>query len=322
MPLIEQSSYQAPVLFKNGHAQSIFPYLCRFIRGLNFQRERIATHDGDFLDLDWARSQQDRLIILSHGLEGCSQQSYMRGMARAFVRRGWDALAWNFRGCSGQVNHLLRAYHSGATDDLGTVIQHALQSHPYKQVVLIGFSLGGNLTLKYVGEQASHIDKRIKACITFSVPCNLQSSAEHLSLPSNRIYLKRFLKQLSAKVVSKAKLYPDLVHLEGIKRIRTFKEFDDRFTAPWHGFLDAMDYWEQCSSENFLSELAIPSLLVNAKNDPFLPEACYPAALAQKHQHFHFEMPHTGGHVGFISFNRQGEYWSEQRACAFVNHHC
>ncbi len=318
MPIITDPSYQAPTYFNNGHLQSIFPHLCRFIRGISYQRERIATPDDDFLDIDWSCVGSKRAIILSHGLEGSSRQPYILGMARAFNRQGWDAIAWNFRGCSGEPNQQVRAYHSGATDDLETIIQHVFNKRGYQEIALIGFSLGGNLTLKYVGERENSIDKRILSAITFSVPCQLKGSAYHLDRSENRIYLSRFMRQLKNKVKAKHKLYPEHINLTDLHKMKSFRAFDDCYTAPWHGFKNAEDYWENCSATQFIQGIRIPTLLINAKNDPFLPESCYPYQQALQSDYLHLETPNSGGHVGFISFNRSGTYWSEQRAVEFA----
>ncbi|RMG56338.1 MAG: alpha/beta fold hydrolase [Acidobacteria bacterium] len=319
MPIVVPSTYVPPRGFSNGHIQTLFPTLFRKVRGVVYRRERIDTPDGDFLDLDWSPVGSHRLAILSHGLEGNTQRPYMLGMVRALNRRGWDALAWNFRGCSGEPNRKLRSYHSGATDDLHTVVRHALSRRPYEDVVLIGFSLGGNLTLKYLGERGDRIDRRIRKAVAISVPCDLESVAWKLTRPSNRLYLRYFLHSLCEKIRVKAQLMPELISDDGLRGIKTFKEFDDRYTAPIHGFQSAEDYWRKCSSRQFLPSLRIPTLVVNARNDPLLTASCFPEDEAEANPHLFLEMPASGGHVGFIAFNEWGEYWSESRAMAFID---
>jgi predicted alpha/beta-fold hydrolase len=321
MPVIPGSTYAPPILLASGHLQSIFPTLYRKVRGVHYRRERIITPDDDFLDLDWSPVGSRRIAVLSHGLEGNSTRGYMLGMARALNRSGWDALAWNYRGCSGQMNRTPRFYHSGATEDLHTVVMHLLSQGIYSEVALIGFSLGGNLTLKYLGERGGDLDERIVAAATFSVPCDLKSSAGELARPSRAIYMRRFLRSLEEKVRAKIAAMPGRIPDSGFEGIRSFREFDDRYTAPMHGFRDAEEYWRRNSCRQFLGAISIPTLMVNAKNDPFLAPACYPIAEAEANPNFFLEMPESGGHVGFVSFNREGEYWMERRAIAFLEEH-
>ena len=198
MPLITTSNYKPPFLFKNGHIQSIFPVLFRKIKTLPYVRQRIETPDNDFIDLDWSCVGAQRAAVVSHGLEGHSRRAYMQGMISALNRRGWDGVAFNFRGCSGQPNRLVRSYHSGATEDLHHVIRHVIAKQRYSAIALVGFSIGGNLTLKYLGE-AVQKSSLIKCAAAISVPCDLEACARKLSAPSNTIYLKRFLRRVDAK---------------------------------------------------------------------------------------------------------------------------
>lgn len=318
MPLLT-SDYIAPPFLNNGHLLTVFAAVGRRIADIRYRRERIATPDGDFLDLDWSRIRSNRLVILSHGLEGTSAKPYILGMVRAFNRRGWDALAWNFRGCSGEPNKLLSSYHSGATDDLGAVISHALKNRRYRNVGLIGFSLGGNMTLKYLGERGRRLDPRVQKAVAFSVPCHLKSTALHLDKLSNKLYLSLFLSSLTLKLSAKKRLLPGQVPSGKLWGVSSFREFDDLYTAPINGFKDAEDYWEQSSCEAYFSGIRIPTLIVNAEDDPILPDRCYPREKARSHPSLFLEVPKSGGHVGFVAFNRSGEYWSEQRAAAFLD---
>ena len=209
-------------------------------------------------------------------------------------------------------------YHSGATEDLRAVISHAIQHHPATSIDLIGFSLGGNLTLKYLGECPAELPERIRRAVAFSVPCDLACSSQQLSILSNRLYMERFLITMRSKIRAKKLRFPDQLDLTGLSQIRTFQQFDDRYTAPIHGFRDAADYWAQNSSRQFLHAINRPTLLVNAENDPFLGPSCYPFAEAAASDVFHFEAPASGGHVGFPSSGGNGEYWSEIRAMEFL----
>ncbi|MBI3219183.1 MAG: alpha/beta fold hydrolase [Bacteroidetes bacterium] len=305
--------YEAPSLLFHPHAETIWPALFRKVPLIPYQRERISTPDDDFLDLDWLRQGSNKLVIVSHGLEGNTSRAYIKGMAKHFFENGYDVLAWNYRGCSGEMNRQLRFYHSGATDDLSWVINHAAPN--YESIYLIGFSLGGNLTLKYMGE--GNTNNKIKKAIVFSVPLELHTSCLQILKPSNWMYHYRFLKGLKAKVVEKAKHRSDL-NVSHLDRIKTLIEFDNHFTAPIHGFADAIDYYKKCSSLYFLSGIQIPTLIVNAKNDPFLSKDCYPDLLTGSA--VKLEIPARGGHVGFAQFHQNGLYWSELKAFDFLHH--
>jgi predicted alpha/beta-fold hydrolase len=286
-----------------------------------YERERLELSDGDFLDLDWMRSDSDsdsdKLVIISHGLEGSSDRHYSKGVARYFHQRGWNALAWNCRGCSGEINRLPRFYHHGATEDIAAVINHAIQNK-YSHITLVGFSMGGSMSLKFVGERKDQLPPEIKSVATFSVPCDLGASARELDQPNKRFYLNRFLKKLSKKIHAKSVKFPALISAEGFDQIKTFREFDNRYTAPLHGFADADDFYAKASSGPYLPFIQVPTLIANALNDPFLPDACYPFDIAKTHPYVHLETPDRGGHVGF-SIAGKVENWMEVRAFEFAN---
>ncbi|OWY22477.1 alpha/beta hydrolase [Sphingobacteriales bacterium UPWRP_1] len=318
MPVIP-SSYKAPKWLFNRHFETIYPYLFRKVGGVHYDRERIDTPDGDFLDLDWSLVGADVLLIVCHGLEGDTGRPYVRGMVKAANLAGYDALAWNYRGCSGEPNRLLRGYHSGATDDLDWVIQHALATNRYRHVGLIGYSLGANLILKYAGESGHVAKDKVKALVAFSAPVNLASSCHAIMQGFNRIYEKSFLNSLLPKMKQKAAMLPGAINTDLLQKVKRLVQFDDFFTAPIHGFKDARDYYTQCSAKQFLPAIAIPTLIVNALNDTFLGKECYPVAIAEKHPLLYLEMPDTGGHVAFSAFETDGLAWSEKRAVAFLS---
>lgn len=319
MPVVAQSSYISPLFCSSPHVQTVIPTLFRKVSGVTYQRERIDTPDGDFLDLDWSRVGSRRLAIVLHGLEGDSGRPYMRGMVKALNRRGWDALAMNLRGCSGEPNRKLRMYHSGETDDLHTVIRHVTALESCDDLALMGFSLGGNVILKYLGERGDTPPALLKAAVAVSVPCDLTACAVRLEEFRNRLYLRRFLRLLHGKIRAKALMMPESVSDHGYERIKWLKEFDDRYTAPFHGFKDAADYYAQASSRQFLPNISVPTLLINAADDPFLSSSCFPTEEAKANPHLFLEVPRHGGHVGFMSFNHDGEYWSETRATTFLD---
>lgn len=322
MPLLPPPDYRPPFPFTSGHLQTIYPTLFRRSPQVQPHTERIDTPDGDFLDLDWHRcvGRHPRgLAIVSHGLEGHARKKYPLGMARCLSGQGWDVLCWSFRGCSGEPNRLPRLYHSGVTDDLHTVLTHGLQAGGYRTAVLIGFSMGGNQTLKYLGEAPGLVPPQVLAAVVFSVPCHLADAASVMNGPQNRIYMRYFMRSLKEKIREKALRFPGLIDIQGLDQMTTFAPFDDRYTAPLHGFRDAADYYERCASLQFLPFIEVPTLLVQALDDPFLAVSCFPVALARASATLFLEIPPYGGHVGFMGKWRETAYWSEQRTAAFLD---
>jgi uncharacterized protein len=315
MPLVKKIDYDYPKWLFNGHLQTIIPGLFRTTFTLPFERERVITPDGDFLDLDWLKNSSNSLVIISHGLEGNSRRPYMVGMARHFFLNGFDVLNWNFRGCSEELNKKPIFYHSGATYDLDFVVNHAAGN--YENMYLIGFSLGGNLTLKYLGESRER-DPKIRKAVAISVPLHLESSCEKISSGENFLYSKRFLKTLKEKVVRKSIQFPQEIPTEVLRKIKTLLDFDDYYTGPLHGFRDAHDYYEQNSSLYFLEKIEIPALILNAQNDPFLSYKCFPISLGRKLETVWMDFPKYGGHVGFSPRKTEDIYWSEKRAFEFI----
>ncbi len=320
MPLIQNADYEAPFWLPDGHSQTIFPSVFRKVEGINYVRERINTPDGDFLDVDVSDCKSPNhqftqsQIILSHGLEGDTSRQYITGMVRNFNAHGFDCLAWNFRSCSGEMNQTKRFYHSGATDDLETIIKHSL-SKGYRQLYLVGFSLGGNLTLKYLGEKGQNLYPEVQKAVTFSVPLHLSSSGKTIGW----LYTKRFCRSLNKKILEKSKRFPEFqIDTSYIPNIKTLKDFDDAYTSQLHGFIDAEDYYERNSSLYFLDKISIPTLIINAKNDPFLSKECFPFEKIKPMEKIYFQAPEMGGHCGFYPVDYQGVLWSERRALEWV----
>lgn len=298
MPL-DPSNYEPQFIFKNGHIATIYAGIFREVEGVQQIRERLELEDGDFLDLDWsfAREKSDKVVILLHGLEGHAQRPYILGSAKYFNARGLDCCAVNLRGCSGEPNRLFRSYHSGATEDLNEVVLHILNDKKYQSIFLKGFSLGGNMALKYLGERK--VSPFIKGAIAVSVPCNLHDSLLQLLKPQNLLYARRFMKHLLEKLDAKKKAFPELISPSDIKNIKNLKDFDDIYTSKAHGFKDAMDYYKTCSSDQFLKGVKTPTLIINALNDSFLGNRCYPVSEAKKNSKLFLKLPKYGGHVGF-----------------------
>lgn len=315
MPVIS-SQFDPPWPLRNGHLQTILPALLRWRTNAGYQRERLELADGDFLDLDWLLSGSSRLAVLSHGLEGSSHDATVRGMAAALHRAEWDVLAWNYRGCSQEMNRLPRLYHSGETGDLAAVVQHAAERFPI--LALIGFSLGGNLVLKYLGEGPPHA--AVAGAVALSPPVNLAASARALDRRrSNRIYLKRLIASLVRKVKAKARHFPERVDVNQTRGIHGFEDFDGRFTAPVHGFRNAADYWAKCSSRQFLPAITVPTLILSAQDDPFLTSDSFPFAEAAQSAWLFLEAPRAGGHLGFFDTWNGEQTWAERRVSEFLS---
>lgn len=279
-------------------------------------RERLSLPGNDFVDLDWSYSKvpTDKVIVLLHGLEGNAQRAYMKGSAKALVNAHLDVCAINLRGCSGEPNKAYRSYHSGATEDLKSVLEHIILNKNYTEIYLKGFSLGGNLVLKYLGE-GNTIPTEIKGAVAISVPCQLADSLTQLLSLKNIPYSNRFKKNLIQKLKAKQLLFPDRISDSDIKNVITLKDFDDIYTSRAHGFTDAMDYYAQSSCLQFLPNVKIPSLIINAQNDSFLGEACYPIKEAKYSKYIFLEVPKYGGHVGFYGPNNVT--YTERRAVDF-----
>ena len=309
--------YSPPLLFRNGHIATIYAGLFRRVHGVEQQRERMNLPDGDFMDLDWsyAKDSSDKLVVLLHGLEGHGQRPYITGSAKIFNQHGYDACAVNFRGCSGETNMLFRSYHSGATEDLDAVLNHVVELGKYSHIIIKGFSLGGNMTLKYLGEGRS-VPREVKAAVAVSVPCDLHDSLIQLLKPKNVLYAKRFRNHLVAKLWAKHEKFPDLISREDIRAIKNLKDFDDIYTSKAHGFDDALDYYTQCSSKQFLQGINTPTLIINARDDSFLGQACYPIEEVDNNQNLYLEMPAYGGHVGF--YEKDNISYTEKLAVKFL----
>ncbi len=317
MPIIERSTYKGVPWLINGHFDTIYPALFRKVKpAIPPEKFTIDTPDNDFFDLEHYHNDSDRTVIVSHGLEGNHHRPYVLGMVNAFIKKGWNAIAWSYRGCFGKMNNSIISYHSGFTDDLKEVIQFADNHKGINKIVLVGFSLGGNMTLRYLAED--HLNPKIVAAVAVSVPLELHDSCVQISSNSNKIYANRFLKSLKQKVSAKSKVFSE-ISTDELPKIRDLQTFDDLYTAPLHGFKDAMDYYNSCSSIYVLDQIKIPTLIINALNDPFLPQSCYPNKLLDHNPNVYLETPSKGGHVGFYSNHNNGIYWSEKRTFEFVN---
>lgn len=318
MPLVT-SAYHSRGAFANGHFSTIYSAKIRVKPTLEQKRQRITLEDGDFIDLDLSFSEEpkNKLAILLHGLEGNAQRSYIVGQGRYLNDRGWDICSVNYRGCSGEPNLKYSSYNAGKTDDLHEVMEYLFKEFPNHKLVLIGFSLGGNLLLKYLGER--EVSDQIKTAVSVSSPLSLRGSLESLSKPSNWVYRTSFLLSLRKKYHNKIRRFQDQLPDDQPRTVTSLLDFDNTYTAPAHGFVDAYDYYAKNSSLQFLSGIQQPVLILNALNDSFLSPDCYPYEFASKSKNVYLETPKTGGHVGF--YQKGSHYYNEKRAAEFINNH-
>ncbi|WP_372745528.1 YheT family hydrolase [Lutibacter sp.] len=318
MPLIN-TTYQPSFLFKSTHVNTMFKTLF-YSNKILYKRSRITTEDDDFLDIDFSTVGSDTIVIALHGLEGSSTSKYIVSLVHFLNSKKIDVAAVNFRGCSGEDNKQIYSYNSGKTDDLNTIIYYILNNFNYKNIILVGYSMGGNITLKYLGE-TKILPSQIKGAITISVPVDLEGSSNALSHWQNKIYIQRFLISLIKKSLVKQKKHPNSsLNTLAIKSAKNFIDFDNAVTAPLFGYKDAHDYWAQCSSKQFLQTINVPTLLINALDDTFLSESCYPFKEAALNKQLFFETPKYGGHVGFnSSIIKKDILWSENRILEFIN---
>jgi predicted alpha/beta-fold hydrolase len=289
------------------------------------RRERIATRDGDFVDLDWADGAPpgSPLVLVLHGLEGSSRSHYAVGLMRQAVAYGWRAVTLNFRSCSGELNRRLPFYHSGHTDDLDDVVALLTGRERGLRLGIVGVSLGGNVLLKWLGERGSEAPAEVVGAVAISVPFDLASCARVLDRgPRCWVYTANFLKTMRAKVIEKAARDPELgrmVDLAQVRRTRTFARYDRLVTAPLNGFADEQDYWRQASSGPYLPRICRPTLLVNALDDPIVPRDALPR-FADLPPWVRAEFPAHGGHAGFIEggWPWRVRSWAERRAMEFL----
>ena len=319
MPVIN-STYKPDFLFRNTHLNTIYKTLF-YKNEVDYQRKRIDTPDNDFLDLDFSTVNSTTLVIALHGLEGSSKSKYMLSACQYLNSQNIDCVAVNFRGCSGEDNTQLYSYNSGKTDDVDLILNYITSNYSYKNIVLLGYSMGGNITLKYLGEtQQTHT--ALKGAVTISVPCDLEGSSNALATWNNTIYIQRFLRTLKKKSLTKIEKFPDNnLNKEAILHAKSFADFDNAVTAPVAGFKNAKDYWTQSSSRQFLPEIQLPTLIINALDDTFLSESCFPFKEATSNQQLFLETPTYGGHVGFnTAIYGKDPLWSENRIAQFIQH--
>jgi uncharacterized protein len=285
--------------FQNPHLQTIIPAFFRPSVKLNFNRQTIKTSDDDFLDLDYYEPDQTStsIAVIIHGLEGSSLDSYITNTAKRLEEIQVNSLCMNLRSCSGRTNNLLKTYHSGKSEDLREVIESIRKK--YITIYLIGFSIGGNIVLKYLGENSKIVDFRVKQAFAISPPIDLESSANALAQPETKVYMQNLLKNLKKKVIEKTKLFPGEINYDDFDKINNFYDYDTRYTASLNCFSSAKDYWQKASSRYLLENIKIPTIILSALDDPFLGDDCFPKP---KNKFIETIYTKTGGHLGFMQF--------------------
>ncbi|MBX7224518.1 MAG: alpha/beta fold hydrolase [Chitinophagales bacterium] len=319
MPLLPSPLIIPPATQPNGHLQTIIPNLRRKVLGVDFVRTRIDTWDNDFLDIDWLKGGYKKIAVITHGLAGNSRAEYVKGIAKVLHGKGYDIAAWNMRGCSGEPNKLLHSFHGGKTDDLHFIIEHLSNFYDYEEVVLVGISMGGNITLKYVGEYADKLPALVKKAFAASVPVDMLGCSLHLIKGWNLIYSRRYLNQYKDMLRLKEKMFPGKFNFKHAYEAADLHQFVDRVTVPMFHFGTIEHYLETQSALKYLDKISIPTLLVNADNDPFLTDTCFPKEHAALSEHFYLEIVHNGGHVGFEEKETVEVNWLEKRILSWFN---
>jgi len=322
-------SYVAPFWLPGGHLQTIYAAALMPPPAVSYRRERWDTPDGDFIDLDWVENQdpglrtedaaKTPLVVLFHGLEGCSNSHYALALMRELRAQGWGGVVIHFRGCSGERNRLPRAYHSGDTAEVDWIMRRLRQQRPDAPLFAVGVSLGGNALLKWLGEQENAARALVTRACAVSAPVDLMIAGDTLGRGFNLFYARHFLSSLKRKSAAMLASFPGLFDLQRVLAARTLREFDNVVTAPLHGFQDTDDYWTRASSKPLLARISVPTLMINARNDPFLPQHALPPP-SEVSRHVTLEFPATGGHAGFVSGRFPGHLnWLPRRLLAFFS---
>jgi predicted alpha/beta-fold hydrolase len=324
---MDSSTFNSAWWLRNCHLQTLFPSLFRNITAPELRRERLITPDGDFVDVDWCGNDENQpLVILLHGLSGSSQSVYIKGLQHALLQNNFRCVALNFRGCSGELNNLARCYHLGETEDVDFLYQTLREREPKTLIAAVGFSLGANVLLKWLGEKQNTV--KLFSAVAVSTPFVLSACATKLDNGFSKLYRDNLLKELKAFIYEKG------LHLENIgnvseaekikqcgdlSKITSFWEYDNQVVAQLHGFKDVSDYYARSSSRQFLKTIAIPTLLIQAQDDPFMTADVIPTS-NELSPCVQLEITKHGGHVGFVSGLNPFSpvYWLEQRVPSFL----
>jgi uncharacterized protein len=311
--------YKAPLWLRGAHAQTIWPLVIK-TAAPKMKRKRWETPDGDFIDIDFLpRRPEQPLVVLFHGLEGSSNSHYARALMRELARRDWNGAVVHFRGCSGEPNRLPRAYHSGDADEIDWILRRFSTKYPDSVRYAAGVSLGGNALLCWLGTRRDQARALISGAASVSAPLDLAAAGQHLERGFNRVYTQHFLRTMRRSAQEKAQRFPGMFNASQALHARTLEEFDDAYTAPLHGFRDANDYWRRASSKPVLRHISVPTLILNARNDPFLPSEALPDRRGVSGM-VTLEQPVEGGHAGFVTGRFPGRLdWLPQRLIHFFN---
>lgn len=314
--------YSAPIWLPGGNAQTIYPYLFKPKKLINYRRERWELNDGDFIDIDWMDGKTNApLVIFFHGLEGDSNSHYVLSMMAALQTEGWRGAIIHFRGCSGEPNRLQRAYHAGDSTEINWMLQRIHQQNALSEsnqtIFTVGVSLGGNALLKWLGEQGDNAHQLVTAAATISVPLDLVAAGAALDMGFNKLYTHHFLSSLKQKALQKLERFPGLFDKKAITRCNSIYQFDNLVTAPLHGFRNTDEYWQKSSSKPWLKHIQVPTLVINARNDPFMPASALPSQ-NEVSPAVTLEFPDEGGHAGFIHEAFPGKLtWLPERILGF-----
>lgn len=320
MDELRRHPFRAPWWLRGRHGQTVWSHFFRRRPRPPFRRERWTTPDDDFLDLYFLEGAPDRpTVLMLHGLEGSARSSYIRGLAHALSEKGWGAVVMEFRSCGGEINRACRLYHSGETTDLAFTVDELDRRWPGRRLYLAGFSLGGNVIAKWLGDLGDAVPPQVAGAAVVSAPFDLARSADYFEQSLGGLYSRRFLRTLIPKAVEKARQHPGCMDIDRVRRSRSFEEFDTYATAPLHGFRDARDYWERCSSGPVLGRIRRPTLLLSTADDPFNPPWTLPRETADASPYLHPLFPDTGGHVGFVygPFPWRARRWAEEQILRF-----
>lgn len=316
------TNYVAPKWLPGGNVQTIYPYFLNPTPHIIFKRERWELDDGDFVDIDWLEGAMDKpLVVMFHGLEGSSRSHYARSMMNHLREINWRGAVIHFRGCSGLPNRLPRAYHAGDSMEIDLMLRRVVyQCELHKSAIplyAIGISLGGNALLKWLGEQGEQVNKLISAAVAVSAPLDLAAAGKALDSGFNQFYARHFLSSLKRKALEKQKRFPGLLNVQAVAASTTLYEFDNHVTAPLHGFRNTDEYWSKSSSKPWLQHIQVPTLVINARNDPFMPAHVLPTQ-EKVSSMVRLEFPEQGGHVGFMQGTFPGQLrWLPQRIIKF-----
>lgn len=319
MPLIDISNdYKQNWYSNNKHLATIIPSMTRKIVGVHYKRERLILNDDDFVDLDWLKNGNDKLLIITHGLEGNSEKHYVKGLALEFAQDGWDILSWNCRSCSGEMNLGPKLYHHGDIDDIQEVYQHAIKKSDYKQVAFAGYSMGGVINTKFIAKIGGTKTDLIKLNIAISTPCDLKACALTLDVKRNFIYKNKFFKSLSEKLIAKEKQHQGIIDVRLLKEKMSWAEFDEKISAPFNGYQSSQELYSKATINNWLAEIQIPTLILNSTDDPLVPRNSNPIEFAKKSEIITLALTSKGGHCGFEQI-KSNKSFAEVFSLQFAN---